>query len=123
MLSAELSEAECFWMLCHIIEVKLPVDFYAKMIGLCLDQKVLEHLIDVHLPRLSKHFNQKDNLIVIPALSFSWVNLFVNFLSLETEYFVWDLFCLKGSSVLFMVTLTILSVLSESILSESGPML
>jgi hypothetical protein len=37
MLTAQLSEEECFWMLVQIIEVKLPLDFYAKMIGLCLD--------------------------------------------------------------------------------------
>jgi hypothetical protein len=65
----------------------------------------------------------KENGIVIPALSFSWVNLFVNFLSTETEYLVWDLFFLKGNSILFKVTLTILQILEESILSETGPML
>ena len=62
-------------------------------------------------------------MIIIPALSFSWVNIFVNFLPLETEYFVWDLFMLKGSVMFFRITLTILELLQEQILAESGPML
>jgi hypothetical protein len=37
MLAAELTEEECFWLMCQIIESLLPLDFYAKMIGLCVD--------------------------------------------------------------------------------------
>ena len=45
LLTVGLNEEETFWILAQTIEVILPVDFYAKMIGLCLDQKVLEHLL------------------------------------------------------------------------------
>ena len=37
MLAADLSEEECFWLMCQLIESHLPLDFYAKMIGLCVD--------------------------------------------------------------------------------------
>jgi hypothetical protein len=40
----------------------------------------------------------------------SWIRLFVNEIHRDVEEFVWDLLFLKGSCVLFMITLTILKV-------------
>ena len=103
-------------MLTQTLETILPIDYYSKMIGLCVDQKVLEHLIQARMPKLWQHLNVMENSVCIAALNFMWVNLFVNFLSTQAEYFVWDLLFVLGSAVLFRVTLTLLELMEEDIL-------
>ena len=68
------------------------------------------------MPKLWQHLNVMENSVCIAALNFMWVNLFVNFLSTQAEYFVWDLLFVLGSAVLFRVTLTLLELMEEDIL-------
>lgn len=40
-----LKEEEAFWVLVQIIEEILPLDNYSNLIGVLVDQKVLQHLM------------------------------------------------------------------------------
>jgi|LauGreDrversion4_2_1035121.scaffolds.fasta_scaffold53025_2 hypothetical protein len=46
----------------------------------------------------------------------SWIRLYVNELPREVEEFIWDLLFVRGSSVLFMVTLTVLKINESTLL-------
>jgi hypothetical protein len=41
-----LEEEEAFWVLTQIIEEKLPLDNYSNLIGVLVDQRVLQRLMD-----------------------------------------------------------------------------
>ena len=45
--------------------------------------------------------------------------LFVGELPMETQYTVWNLFFIKGSTVIFRVALTILKLIEDKILSHA----
>jgi hypothetical protein len=83
------------------------------LIGVLVDQKVLQHLLKEKLPKLCVilDLNPETHIILAQKL-FKWLMvLFVGELPQETEYLVWDLFMVKGSVVLFRVALTILTMM------------
>jgi hypothetical protein len=53
-----LREEETFWVMCMILESKLPLDYYTNMVGLLVDQQVFKDLISKLLPKLSKHLEE-----------------------------------------------------------------
>lgn len=40
-----MREEEAFWTLTQIVEQYLPLDYYSNMIGVLVDQKVLQHFM------------------------------------------------------------------------------
>lgn len=85
------------------------------MLGVLIDQKVLQHLLLKRLPKLCRKL--QENNFSLDLLAFKWlVCLFVNNLPEDTEYLVWDLFFIKGSQVLFRVALTVLELMQDEIL-------
>lgn len=68
------------------------------------------------LPKLCKHldnFNFDLDLLLTKWL----ICLFVNHLPLDAELAVWDLFLIKGVSVLFRVALTLFELMQDDILA------
>ena len=59
LLDVLKDEEMAFWTLCQIIEQLLPIDNYINLIGVLVDQKVLEQLIKEHLPRLSDFLDER----------------------------------------------------------------
>jgi hypothetical protein len=63
--------------------------------------------------------NQEVNIFLVQKM-FKWLMvLFVNELPIDCEYMVWDLFFIKGSTVVFRLALTILQLMQESLLGQS----
>jgi len=53
----------------------------------------------------------------VDVQAFKWlVQLFVGHLQPDTEFAIWDLFFIKGSTVIFRVALTILQLMQEDIM-------
>jgi TBC1 domain family member 8/9 len=97
-----------FWTLCQIIEQLLPLDNYINLIGVLVDQKVLEQLIKEHLPRLSDFLDERPEVQKL----FRWIMvIFVGTLPYETELQVWDLFFTKDSTEIFRIALNLLQML------------
>lgn len=74
---------------------------------------MLEHLIRLKLPKLFAYLDEfpETNTFLMQKL-FKWLMvLFVGELPLDVEYVVWDLFFIKGESVIFRVALTILMLM------------
>lgn len=108
-----LSEEEAFWVLIQMIEENLPCDYFCNLIGVLIDQKVLEHLIEHYLPKLQALLEEYPDLnMILQQRLFKWLMvLFVGELPLETEYLIWDMFMIKGSVVIFRVALSILTMM------------
>ena len=89
-----------------MIEVFLPIDYYSNLLGVLIDLKVFQHIMRKKLPKLCAHFDSFQ--FDLDLLLTKWfICLFLNHLPLETELVVWDLFLIKGASVLFTVAITL----------------
>ncbi len=85
----------------------MPMDYYPNLLGVLIDLNVFKFLMRERLPKLCNHletFNFDLDILVTKCL----IVLFVNHLPLDAELAVWDLFLIKGSTVLFRVALTLL---------------
>ena len=108
-------EEEAFWILVQIVEVILPLDYYSNLVGVCIDIKVFQALLEQRLPKLCKHL-ELFNFNIDMLITKWFICLFVNHLPLECELAVWDLFFIKGSSLLFSVGLTLFQLMQSDIL-------
>jgi hypothetical protein len=117
-----LPEEDAFWLFTTILEDILFVDFCSpSMIGLRVDQKVLETLIKERLSKLYAHFARHS--IDVSVFTTSWLlRLFVNVFPIETTLRVWDCFLFEGSKILFRVALAYLKLHDEQlkICTDSG---
>jgi hypothetical protein len=96
----------------------LPQDNYINLIGVLIDQKVLEHLIHERLPEFHTYLTEvvPEVTMILSQKLFTWLTvLFVGELNEEAELYVWDMFFTVDSSEIFRVALTILSEMSQKI--------
>ena len=50
-----MKEEDAFWTMTQIVEKYLPLDYYSNMIGVLVDQKVLQHFMLERMPNLCAH--------------------------------------------------------------------
>ena len=112
-----MEEEEAFWCLVQMVESQLPQDYYCNLIGVLVDQKVLEQLVLQYCPKLRLYLEKWPDLnIILQQRVFKWLMvLFVGELPEETEYLIWDLFMVRGSVVIFRVAITLLTMMQEAI--------
>ncbi len=68
------------------------------------------------MPKLCRQFDIME--FDLDLLLTKWfICLFVNHLPLDTELLVWDLFFIKGTSVLFRVAMTLFQLMEKDILA------
>ena len=101
-----MNEEESFWCFVQMIEVIMPIDYYSNLIGVMVDIRVFKSLMKDALPKLTAHLEEFN--FDIDLLLTKWlIYLFVNHLPLDAELAVWDLFMIKGISVVFRVAITL----------------
>ena len=110
-----MQEEEAFWCLVQIVEVILPMDYYTNLLGVLIDYKVFQLMMEDRLPKLCKHLDANNfdfNLLITKWL----ICLFINHLPLDAELAVWDLLMIKGASVLFRVAITLFQMMQADII-------
>jgi len=120
-----LPEEDAFWLFTTIIEDILPVDFCSPtLIGLRVDQKILEVLLQERLPKIHAHFTRHN--VDISCFTTSWLlKLFVNVFPIQTTLRVWDCFLVEGSKILFRIALAFLKIHDEQVkrCADSGELM
>eukprot|EP01112_Ceratiomyxa_fruticulosa_P008355 TRINITY_DN2165_c0_g1_i3.p1 TRINITY_DN2165_c0_g1~~TRINITY_DN2165_c0_g1_i3.p1 ORF type:complete len:527 (+),score=133.99 TRINITY_DN2165_c0_g1_i3:443-2023(+) len=120
-----LNEIDTFWTFTTIMEEILPVDFCSPtLIGLRVDQKVLDVLIEERLPKLHAHFIAHH--MELSCFTTAWLlRLFVDVFPIETTLRIWDCFLNEGSKILFRVALAFLKLNEEGIrsITQAGDLL
>jgi len=53
-MEENFNNEECFWLLCHIIECKLPNDYFTTMTGAICDQWIFNDILAVIKPNIRK---------------------------------------------------------------------
>jgi len=112
------NEENAFWLLVELVENIVP-DFYSThMLGLRIECKVLQKMINLLAPDLSQHFAQ--NKIDMELLASKWfVCLFTDVLPVETQLRVWDCLFYEGSKVILRAALTIILMNKEKFLAQT----
>ncbi|KJE93456.1 hypothetical protein CAOG_04244 [Capsaspora owczarzaki ATCC 30864] len=117
ILLLHLNEEDSFWGLVALIEHVMPPDYYnASLIASQADQRVLRDLLQEKCPRLFAHLDKLK--IDLTMITFNWfLTLFVDALSPEVLFRVWDTFFLEGNKVLFRYALGLLRVNEKTLLA------
>lgn len=55
MLKYSGNEESTFWIFTNLMETILPINYYTQMIGVRVDVKVFDKLIQENMPRLYRH--------------------------------------------------------------------
>ena len=101
------SEEEAFWLLVAICERLLPDYYNPKVVGALVDQSVMGHLVQTHLPDLHAKIS---DLGVLHLICMPWfLTLFLSVMPYHTAVYVMDSFFYSGSRVMFQLALTILA--------------
>jgi len=116
LLLLHMEEDYAFWVLSAIVEDLVPGHYTRQMIGMHIDQRVFESLVEQRLPKLYNHL--QEHQLPLASVTYQWfLCLFVNALPLETTLHVWDCFLHEGAKALFRIGLAILKMLQKDILS------
>lgn len=111
-----MSEEEAFWMLTMLLETFIPMDYYSNVLGVIVDQNALDELVEEKIPDLHQHL--QDSMFSLGIVSFQWFScLFSHNFSFDIIARIWDLFFLKGSKIIFRISLAILHMMKKQLLS------
>ncbi|XP_069052908.1 small G protein signaling modulator 3 isoform X3 [Lepisosteus oculatus] len=115
-----LEEEDVLWMMCSLIEDLLPPSYFTStLLGVQTDQRVLRQLIVQYLPRLDRLLQEHD--IELSLITLHWfLTSFASVVHIRVLLRVWDLLFYEGSLVLFQVTLGMLKIKEDELVSSEN---
>ena len=110
------NEEKVFWLFSQIIEYILPIDFYSEMSGIMADVDILLCMIkEKYNPDLINYLRE-DFMIYIKNILMQWfLSLFILNFPIEAQLFVWDIFLVDKSIVLFKTAIFLIKELKNDI--------
>eukprot|EP00835_Amoeboradix_gromovi_P002040 NODE_107_length_19843_cov_0.502077.p2 type:complete len:670 gc:universal NODE_107_length_19843_cov_0.502077:5927-3918(-) len=113
-----LNEEQAFWVLTIICERMLPQYYSTNMYGGMLDLKVLEYLIDQHLPIIARHLNGIEISVSMQCLPW-FLSLYISIVPLKYAIRILDCLFVEGPKVLFQIALAIFKINADLILNAN----
>uniref|UniRef100_A0A665UN73 Small G protein signaling modulator 3 n=1 Tax=Echeneis naucrates TaxID=173247 RepID=A0A665UN73_ECHNA len=115
-----LEEEDVLWMMCALIEDLLPPSYFSStLLGVQTDQRVLRQLIVQYLPALDRLLQEHD--IELSLITLHWfLTSFASVVDIRLLLRIWDLLFYQGSLVLFQVTLGMLKIKEEELVSSEN---
>uniref|UniRef100_A0A8C1CAN8 RUN and TBC1 domain-containing protein 3 n=1 Tax=Cyprinus carpio carpio TaxID=630221 RepID=A0A8C1CAN8_CYPCA len=115
-----LEEEDALWMMCALIEDLLPPSYFSStLLGVQTDQRVLRQLIVQYLPSLDQLLQEHD--IELSLITLHWfLTAFASVVDIRILLRIWDLLFYEGSVVLFQVTLGMLKIKEEELVSSEN---
>ncbi|XP_020776437.1 small G protein signaling modulator 3 isoform X1 [Boleophthalmus pectinirostris] len=115
-----LEEEDVLWMMCALIEDLLPPSYFSStLLGVQTDQRVLRQLIVQYLPDLDRLLQDHD--IELSLITLHWfLTSFASVVDIRLLLRIWDLLFYQGSLVLFQVTLGMLKIKEDELVSSEN---
>uniref|UniRef100_A0A3P9KYX2 RUN and TBC1 domain-containing protein 3 n=1 Tax=Oryzias latipes TaxID=8090 RepID=A0A3P9KYX2_ORYLA len=115
-----LEEEDALWMMCALIEDLLPPSYFSStLLGVQADQRVLRQLIIQYLPSIDHLLQEHD--IELSLITLHWfLTSFASVVDIRLLLRIWDLLFYQGSLVLFQVTLGMLKIKEEELVSSEN---
>ena len=110
-------EERAFWMLCSLIDIILPQDYYANsLLGARADAQLVKILVFQRLSRLHNHLNKHNMDVSIVALR--WLMpLYLTTLPLHVCIRLFDILMLEGANWLISIALALLHIHQKKLLA------
>ncbi|KAK7938980.1 hypothetical protein WMY93_002306 [Mugilogobius chulae] len=115
-----LEEEDVMWMMCALIEDLLPPSYFSStLLGVQTDQRVLRQLIVQYLPDLDRLLQDHD--IELSLITLHWfLTSFASVVDIRLLLRIWDLLFYQGSLVLFQITLGMLKIKEDELVSSEN---
>jgi len=114
-----MNEEEAFWTFASMIEVFLPLDYYACILGALVDQGIFKRLIKKTLPNI--WIIIKKCGIIPDSISMKWfMCLFAHNAEEGVADELWDRLFLSGPKLIFKAGLAMLVLLEKNIIISQG---
>nr|XP_061805196.1 small G protein signaling modulator 3 [Nerophis lumbriciformis] len=115
-----MEEEDVLWMMCALIEDLLPPSYFSStLLGVQTDQRVLRQLIVQYLPALDRLLQEHD--IELSLITLHWfLTSFASVVDIRLLLRIWDLLFYQGSIVLFQITLGMLKIKEEELISSGN---
>lgn len=97
-----MSEEQAFHTLEVLCNDLLPGYYSTSMYGALLDQTIFAHLLEQSIPKLHRHFTEKDIQLSVACLPW-FLTLYINSMPLLCAFRVLDCFFTDGPKVLFQI--------------------
>jgi predicted DNA-binding protein YlxM (UPF0122 family) len=105
----------------QLIEHILPINYYSELAGIMVDCSILIKLIKIYLPSLYNHLIEIGYELSLNNVLYKWfVSVFIQNLSTELSFIIWDLLFLEGNIVMFKGALGLLKIIKKSVLSKDS---
>ena len=110
-------EERAFWMMCSLIDIILPQDYYTNsLLGARADAQLVKILVFQRLSRLHNHLNKHNMDVSIVALR--WLMpLYLTTLPLHVCIRLFDILMLEGANWLISIALALLHIHQKKILA------
>ncbi|CAH0557095.1 unnamed protein product [Brassicogethes aeneus] len=118
LLLATKDEEGSFWLLKCLIDKILPQYYIITMSGLLTDLDVLDELIRVMEPAISRHIH-KVGMPWAMGITKWFVCIYSEVLPTETVLRIWDCLFYEGSKILFRVAITLIRLHKQQILETN----
>ncbi|CAD5215212.1 unnamed protein product [Bursaphelenchus okinawaensis] len=111
-------EENVFWIMCKMIENFLPVNFYGdNLIGLQAEVKVIEHLVEVHMPELAHLMKNADSEVSL--IMANWLlTLGSSVLAMPLLFRIWDMLFQQGIVVFYRMLISMFKMNEERMIAE-----
>jgi hypothetical protein len=120
LLLLYMDEESAFWLLAVLCERLVPDYYSTALIGSIVDQQILADLVAQRLPAVHARFAQLS--VPLSMLSLPWfMCLFLSYLPWRESLTALDNFFCEGAPILFRVSLALLHLNQETILTEENP--
>ncbi|KXJ05315.1 Small G protein signaling modulator 3-like, partial [Exaiptasia diaphana] len=112
-----VEEEDAFWLMCTVIEdLNPPSYFTSTLIGVQADQRVLRQLIVSYLPHTDEQLKEHD--IELSLITLHWfLTAFASVVHMKILLRIWDIYFYEGSVTLFRITLGMLKLKEDLILT------
>ncbi len=120
LLLLYMDEESAFWLLAVLCERLVPDYYTTALIGSIVDQQILADLVAQRLPTVHARFAELH--VPLSMLSLPWfMCLFISYLPWSEALTALDSFFSEGAPILFRVSLALLHLNKETILTEENP--
>lgn len=119
-LNVGFEEVAAFEMLVIFMDYMMAPEYYTdELLGLHVDQEVIQDILKHQLPRLSTHLKKYN--IPITLATMNWLLTgFLSVLPFGVCCRIWDLFFLHGVQAFFWVSLALFKLMEDQVMAMSN---
>ena len=111
ILSITNDEENAFWIFVYIVENLLPINYSDGFFGVLVDNEIIYDLLNEEFKDLMENMKKLKFDLILKTMIYKWlICLFSQDLSDDLLFVIWDLFIIKGTSVLVKTIFAIINL-------------